>query len=141
MKRILAIVVLLVPLTVLRAQDVITLKTGETINAKVTEVGINEIRYYKAANADGPVYVVGKWEVAQIVYKDGTKDVFNVAPPVQPSGTQPQSRVIVQRPVRRVWPYIWYPPIVGHIDLGHHFDIGHHGGGHYGGGHHGGGHH
>lgn len=154
MKQILAILILLLSVPVLNAQDVITLRSGDTIKAKVAEVGTGEIRYYKSDNPDGPLYVVNKSEVAQIVYANGTKDVF------PNEGNRPQTApqtVIVERRLRRYPPpyplYMPFPYIVPHIDLGHiglgyygghyggHYGGGHYGGGHYGGGHHGGGHH
>lgn len=76
MKQLFAFLVMLLSASMLFAQDVITLRSGETINGKVAEVGTTEIRYYKADNADGPVYVASKSEVVQIVYANGTKDVF-----------------------------------------------------------------
>jgi hypothetical protein len=140
MKSILFISILFFSASMLKAQDMIIFKNGETINAKVAEVGINEIKYYKSNNLQGPVYVVSKTDVTQITYSNGTKDVFpvvsnpqlSVSPP--PSNTvvvtQPQT-VVVERRVRRSWPYI--PVFLPHIDIGHHIDLGHHGGHH---GHH-----
>lgn len=124
----------------LQAQDVITLKTGTTINGKVAEVGINEIKYYKAENLQGPVYVTSKADVAQIAYANGAKDIFpntgtqqatvvQQSPNVVVVPQQPQT-VYVERPYRRPWTSYVYPIITPHIDLGHHVSIGH-GGGHH----------
>ncbi|HUC80349.1 MAG TPA: hypothetical protein VMR70_05500 [Flavisolibacter sp.] len=146
MKTIILSAALLLAAAALNAQDVITLKTGTTINGKVAEVGINEIKYYKAENLQGPVYVTGKADVAQIAYANGAKDVFALAG-IQATTTQqnpnvvvvPQQapqRVIVERPYRRRSSSYVYPIITPHIDLGHHVDLGHFGGGHHGGGHH-----
>ena len=71
---------MLLSASMLNAQDIITLRSGETINGKIAEVGTTEIRYYKADNADGPVYVTNKSDVVQIVYANGAKDVFNTQP-------------------------------------------------------------
>ncbi|MGP4854897.1 hypothetical protein ACTXP3_27420, partial [Klebsiella pneumoniae] len=60
MKQFFAFVMVLLSASFLQAQDVITLRTGETINAKVSEVGINEVRYFKSSNINGPVYVAIK---------------------------------------------------------------------------------
>ena len=139
MKSIFFISFLLVSAGVLKAQDMIVFKNGETISAKVAEVGINEIKYYKASNLQGPVYVASKTDVTQITYSNGTKDVFPVVSNTQlsvsqqPSNTvvvtQPQT-VVVERRVRRSWPYI--PVFLPHIDIGHNIDLGHHGRGHHG---------
>lgn len=59
------------------SQDTIYTKSGSVINAKVTEINQDEIKYKKSNNPDGPTYVVDKNEVALIEYKNGTKDVFS----------------------------------------------------------------
>ena len=58
------------------AQDVITKKNGDEIQAKITEVGQNEIKYKRFDNPDGPVYTIGKSDVFMVKYENGTKDVF-----------------------------------------------------------------
>lgn len=145
MKQIFLIGLFLAAADFLKAQDIITLKTGEIIRAKVTEVGVNEVKYYKTGNLQGPLYVTSKADVALIVYTNGMKDVFTNAdnqPSSSPSSNvivvpqQAPQTVVVKRSARRGWPYI-YPWFVPHIDLGHHIDVGHHDGGH-GGGYHGG---
>lgn len=73
MKQSLAFVVMLLSASMIYSQDIITLRTGETINGRISEVGINEIRYYKSDNPDGPVYVTSKADVAEIVYANGKK--------------------------------------------------------------------
>ena len=60
----------------IKAQDVITLKNGDDINAKVLEIGDNEIKYKKFANLNGPTYAIKKSEIFMIKYENGTKDVF-----------------------------------------------------------------
>ncbi|MBX9782583.1 MAG: hypothetical protein K2X48_04730 [Chitinophagaceae bacterium] len=132
MKQFFAFVVMLLSASMIYAQDIITLRTGETINGRISEVGINEIRYYKSDNPDGPVYVTSKAEVVQIVYANGAKDVFQTqaAQPVE------RTRLYGRRTGRGFYrPYV-YPVITPHIDFGHHLDLGHHGyGGHHGGHH------
>lgn len=139
MKQLIALLIIVLSAFVSKAQDVITLKTGEIINAQVSEVGINEIKYYKSDNPQGPLYVAAKSDVAQIVYKNGSKDVFTSSSANNTTVAQQPNTVIVERPARRrnSWGNGWfYPLVTTHIDLGHH---GGHYGGHYGGHH--GGHH
>lgn len=132
MKRLFAFLVMLLSASMLYAQDTITLKNGETINGKVAEVGVNEIRYYKSDNPDGPVYVTNKFDVIQVVFANGNKDVFTTqaTKPVKPT------RAYARGGRRNFYrPYV-YSLIIPHIDFGHHeFFGGHHGGGHYGGHH------
>ncbi len=136
MKQLFVFAVIQLSASYLYAQDVITLRTGEVINAKVAEVGMSEVRYFKSSNVDGPVYVVGKAEISQIVYNNGNRDVFNTT--TQQSTTvivQQATRqtVYIQQPVyrRNFWNSgLWYPVVSTHIDFGHHggyFYSGHHG--------------
>ena len=60
------------------SQDVITLKTGEDINAKIIEVGVSDIKYKKFDNIDGPSFTILKSDVLMTRYKNGTKDVYNL---------------------------------------------------------------
>ena len=57
-----------------KAQDRVTLKTGEEKNVKIVEVGINEVKYKKTI--DGPLYVLKKSDIFMITYADSTKDLF-----------------------------------------------------------------
>lgn len=135
MKHLFAFFLMLFSASMMYAQDIITLRSGDTINGKVAEVGTTEIRYYKADNIDGPVYVTSKADVVQIAYSNGTKDVFNT----KAAGNPNVQRGNYSKRYRRGYyrPFL-YPIIIPHIDLGHHVDLGHHGyGGHHGfGGHH-----
>ncbi len=68
------------------AQDVITKKNGDEINAKVTEVSTTEIKYKKTDNPD-VVYTILKTDVFMIKYSNGTKDIFNESTPVTTTQT------------------------------------------------------
>lgn len=74
-------------LTVATAQDIITLKSGEDVTAKVKEVELSVIKYVRFDNQTGPVYTIEKADVFMIKYENGTKDVFDYQPlsPVSPS--------------------------------------------------------
>ena len=131
MKKLFAFSVMLFSTFILHAQDIITLRSGEIINAKVVEVGTTEIRYYKVDNADGPVYMASKSDVEQIMYANGTKDVFQARtaqPIVRTRGYGKRTGRVFYRP------YV-YPIITPHIDSGHHGIFRGHHGGHYGGHH------
>ena len=58
------------------AQDVITLKNGEDIQALVLEVGEVDIKYKKFDNPNGPNYTMKKLEIFMIRYANGNKDIF-----------------------------------------------------------------
>jgi hypothetical protein len=60
------------------SQDVITIKSGEDISAKILEIGQTEIKYKKFDNQTGPTYSILKSDVIIVRYENGTKDLFNV---------------------------------------------------------------
>ena len=127
MKQLFPVLVMLFSTAILYPQDLIALKKGETINGKVAEVGINEIRYYKSDNPHGPVHVTSKVDVTQIVYAKGTKDVFKT------HASQPgtQNKGILQAVSQNFYRLYIYPINTPHIDLGHHrYSERHHQGGH-----------
>ena len=62
------------------SQDIITTKTGEDILAKISEIGLTEIKYKKYDNLDGPMYTMLKSEILMIRYENGTNDVFKEEP-------------------------------------------------------------
>jgi len=82
------------------AQDIITLKSGDDIEALVEKVGETEIEYKRWDNQTGPVYVVKTDKIFMINYRNGTKQVFNT--PAKPS--QPQTEQVQQQPVTPVTP-------------------------------------
>lgn len=71
-------------LPTLQAQDVITKRSGEKVNAKVLEISTSEVRYKNFGNQDGPVYVLPKNEVMLITYENKTSEVFEVEELAQP---------------------------------------------------------
>ncbi len=73
------------------AQDVLTLRNGNEIRAKVQEVGIKEIKYLNYDNMNGPVYIISKNEVAVIKYENGTTETFEFVPEVKPKNTNIES--------------------------------------------------
>jgi hypothetical protein len=65
--------------TALFAQDKIYKKKGPVINAKVIEIGVDEIKYKLTDDPDGPIYVVDKSTLKEIVYADGRTEKFEVS--------------------------------------------------------------
>ncbi len=56
--------------------DQIVLRNGDVIEAKVKEVGVNEIRYKKCDRPDGPDYTISKRDVLSIKYSNGEVERF-----------------------------------------------------------------
>jgi hypothetical protein len=63
------------------SQDIINLKTGEQIRSKILEITQSDIKYKKFDNQSGPTYVLVKSDILNIVYENGTKDVFTSEAP------------------------------------------------------------
>jgi len=59
------------------AQDVISLKNGSTIQAKVLKISMTEIEYKRFDNQNGPTIVVPTSNVISIKYPNGVVDVIN----------------------------------------------------------------
>jgi hypothetical protein len=70
-----------------RAQDIITFKNGDEVKAKISEIGLTEIKYKRIDNPNGPLYTVSKASVFMIKYENGTKDVFPLASPEESPDT------------------------------------------------------
>ena len=76
------------------AQDIITTKQGEEIEAKVVKIGTTEIEYKKWSNVEGPSYTLLKNQVFMIKFQNGEKEVFeetarNVAVATETSVNRP----------------------------------------------------
>ncbi len=77
--------VLIFAFTSLKAQDIITLKTGEDIKSKIMEIGLSDVKYKKFENLSGPTYTMNKSDIFMIKYENGSKDVFgNTSPAAKP---------------------------------------------------------
>ena len=77
MKKIVALVLLLIGFGFVSfSQDVIVKTDGSTIKCKVVEVGPDIIKYKRLDNISGPDYFIEKASVAEIDYKNGSKDIF-----------------------------------------------------------------
>lgn len=57
--------------------EVITMKDGTDIDAKVIEIGTTEIKYKNCDNQDGPTIVVLKKDVFSIKYTNGKKEMMS----------------------------------------------------------------
>ena len=76
MKKFFLFVMLFVSLT-LSAEDVIVLKNSTRLDAKILEVSDNEIKYRKANNPKGPIFVLRVSEISAIIYENGDVQSFS----------------------------------------------------------------
>ena len=75
MKRILFLFLTFCAATI-NAQDVIVKRDGSTILSKVTEIGLNEVKYKKFSNQTGPIYSILKSDILSINYENGEKEKY-----------------------------------------------------------------
>jgi hypothetical protein len=59
------------------SQDVIVKKDGTSIDVKVEQISVKEIKYYKYDNLDGPSYIINKSEVVIINFENGSFELIN----------------------------------------------------------------
>jgi hypothetical protein len=59
------------------AQDKIYKSDNSVIEAKVLEVGMDQIKYRSFSNLDGPIYTMPKSEIAIIIYQNGQHETFS----------------------------------------------------------------
>ena len=64
-------------LSTVNAQDIIIKKDGESIVSKIYEIGLNEIKFKKINNLEGPLYIVSKKEVYKIIFSNGTEEIID----------------------------------------------------------------
>lgn len=59
------------------AQDIIHRKNGKKVEAKISEIGVNEIKYKDYNNPDGPTYTIEKALIKQIVFENGKIEKYD----------------------------------------------------------------
>jgi hypothetical protein len=77
----------------MNAQDIITLKNGDEIKAKVTEISGSEVKYKRFDNQNGPTVVIEKAKVFAINYENGTREVINTITSDTPTNKPEPTRV------------------------------------------------
>jgi hypothetical protein len=77
MKYILLFILFVCSSNIIKAQDTLSMRSGETILVKVIEVGTSEVKYKKLDNLNGPIFSILKSDLLIIKYENGTKDDFS----------------------------------------------------------------
>jgi len=90
--RISILILLIIGLTSVYAQDIITFRNSEQIKARVTEISTSEIKYKQFEHLDGPNRVVSRAEVFAINYENGTREVINSAGKTNETQTTSQTQ-------------------------------------------------
>ncbi len=92
MKKIVLLLIGMMSASVCQAQDVLTKRNGDEVLVKVQEISPDAVKYKRFDNPDGPLISIAKHEVFMIRYENGTKEVFNPAPPQQPAARYNQGQ-------------------------------------------------
>lgn len=72
-----------------KGQDRIIKTNGDTISAKITEIGTNAVSYKKTSMPDGPVFVDLKSDIVLIIFSNGKTEYFS-----QPITSQDASKAL-----------------------------------------------
>jgi hypothetical protein len=72
------------------AQDLIVLRDGNIIEAKVTEITPTEIKYKRSNNLNGPTIVIYKDDVLSIRYENRTVEIINPLPTARRQEQEPR---------------------------------------------------
>ena len=117
MKRIISILLLsLTTIPVIIGQDIIVTRSSERIDCVVTEVSDTEVKYKRADNPDGPLFVISTSKISSIIYKNGEVQSFdNVAQ--QPAQTQQPQQVLTATPVYDFWGNPDYSSLLGNMNV------------------------
>jgi len=73
------------------AQDLIVMRNGNIIDAKITEISQTEIRYKRFDHLDGPTIVVPAAQVLSIRYENGKTEIITVSAVAAPAQTNIQA--------------------------------------------------
>ena len=82
------------------AQDIIILRDGTDIEAVVSEIGIQSIRYKMWTNQEGPDFLINISRVSSIRFQNGDIERFSATEPAQTPATAPvqQQQQVIQQP-------------------------------------------
>ena len=77
MKNLLLFILFTCSSSIIKAQDTLTMRSGDNLIVKVIEVGSSEVKYKKVNNLNGPVFSTLKSDLSMIRYENGSKDDFS----------------------------------------------------------------
>ena len=106
-KTILLLVAALCGVLTAAAQDLIVKTDATKVEAKVTEITPDAVRYKRFSNPDGPTYVLPVADIDYIQYANGEKERFRAAEtvPATPVGEAPvAAATAAQAPVQQAAP-------------------------------------
>ena len=96
MKKTLILLILMIGVATLHAQDTIVLRDSTTIEAKVILITESTVSYKKWKNLEGPTYNKSVEKVSRIRYANGTEDLFDAKKAAKWDSLQRVSRPFVK---------------------------------------------
>ncbi len=98
--------------------DIIILKNGDEVKAKILEVGTKEVKYNICDDEDGPLFTIKKSDIFKIKYANGTSEVMSKRSSVSVSGEEGKSQIIALVLVLLVGILGIHRFYLGHIGVG-----------------------
>ncbi len=104
MKKLIVLLMGLVIASLSFAQDIIVCKDSKRIDAKIIEVGQNEIKYKKFDFQDGPTFSINVNDISSIIYSNGDVAAFNSSTSQEQKveASNPSAPVAAPKPKREV---------------------------------------
>ena len=96
MKKIITLLVFVVCITMLYAQDIIITKDSKRIEAKIIEVTPTTVKYKKWSYQDGPDILEAKSNIAAIMWGNGEVEAFSVEEVVLTTKEEDKQEVVVK---------------------------------------------
>ena len=96
MKKIITLLVFIVCVAMLSAQDIIITKDSKRIEAKIIEVTPTTVKYKKWSYQDGPDILEAKSNIAAIMWGNGEVEAFSVEEVVEKPKVEEKQEVVVE---------------------------------------------
>jgi hypothetical protein len=92
-----------------QAQDILVKRNGDELEVKVLEINLDEIRYKRFDNLEGPIISIAKNDVFMIKYENGTKvTITDLVRPATQQATYPPRTGFPQENLKLAGPRIGF---------------------------------
>ncbi len=76
MKNLLLVFITILTFNFAQGQDKVFLKSGENIEAKILEINLDDVKYKKYSNLEGPTFTIIKSDIHMVIYENGESEIF-----------------------------------------------------------------
>lgn len=91
-----------------QAQDKIFTRAGKTIECKVLEIGLEDVRYQMSEKPDGAIVTIKKIDIQKIVFADGTVEEYR---------DELEDPTLYADNNKNAWKFDFLSPLFGHTGL------------------------